>query len=60
MVGFADTVAVSPTPWGMKEEGGNSSRPGLEVGGSFEPGTFGRTTGRKGLVSERCPGGAML
>lgn len=53
-------MAVSPTPWGMKEEGGNSSRPGLEVGGSFEPGTFGRTTGRKGLVREKRPGGAML
>lgn len=60
MLGFVDTLAASLTPWGMNEEGGNSSRPGLAVGGSFGPETFGRTTGRKGRVREEPPGGAIL
>lgn len=54
------TLAVPPAPRAMKEEGGNSSRSGLAVEGSFGPGTFGRTTGRKGLDRERPPDGARL
>ena len=54
------TLAVPAAPWGMEEEGGSSSRPGLAVGGSFGPETFGRTTGRKGLTGEEPPSGARL